>query len=192
MTRDEKLKLIRDFVIQNLTFYDAPVNEVKVKMFAAELVDLDLQSISVAFATFRQEKGRRMMPMPADIRDRVKPLAVSDDALAIEAVARIVQGLSKFGGYRGEEAKTFVGELGWEVVKRQGGWTELCSSVGVDNPIGVFQSQAVKIAKAVLEQSRAGTLGDAPELPQHRIAADPTAKMVSMQELLAHVKEKQP
>lgn len=191
MSQEDKLKALRALVIQNLTFYDAPVNEVKVKMFAVELQDLDVVRVSQALAAFRQEKGRRMMPMPSDIRDKIKPLSLSDDTLAIEAVARIVQSLSRFGGYRGEDAKAYIGELGWEVVKRQGGWTELCTNVGVDSPVGVFQAQAIKIAKAVLEQSRAGTLGAPPELPQQRIAADPNAKMVSMKELLEHVKEKQ-
>lgn len=190
MTEEDKLKTLKKLVVQNLTFYDAPINEVKVQMFAAELKDLDLGAVISVFASFRQEKGRRLMPMPSDIRDRIKPLSLSDDTLAIEAVARIVQSLSRFGGYRSEDAKAFIGELGWEVVKRQGGWTELCTNVGVDSPIGVFQAQAIKIAKAVLEQSRAGTLGAPPELPQQRIAADPNAKMVSMKELLEHVKEK--
>lgn len=190
--REEKLKTLRGIVIQNLTFYDAPVNEIKVKMFATELADLEVNAVAWAFARFRQEKGRRQMPMPADIRDKIEPSAVSDDAIAIEAVARIVESLSRFGGYRHQDARAYIGELGWEVVKRQGGWTQLCTEVGADTPIGVFQAQAIKIAKSVLEHSRAGTLGEAPQLPRARIASDQPAKMISMTELLEHVREKGP
>lgn len=165
MKPEEKLKLIRDLVIQNLMYYDAPIAEVKVKLFAADLADLELADLERALVNFRREPGRRMMPMPSDIRHKIKPVLVSDEALCIEAVARIVQALSSYGPYRHDDAKNHIGQLGWEIVLRQGGWQEVCTSVGVENPIGVFQSQAVKIGKSILEQSRAGTLGTAPAIP---------------------------
>ncbi len=169
MTPEQKLKLIRDLIIQNLTFYDAPVNEMKVKMFAAELQDLDLQAIDLTLSDFRKEKGRRLMPMPSDIRDKIRPVSVSDESIAIEATTRIVTAISKYGHTNHEAAKNFIGQLGWEVVKRQGGWNEVCQT----DMVGVFQSQSVKIAKSVLEQSRAGMLDHPPELPVSRHAAGP-------------------
>jgi hypothetical protein len=158
----EHLKKLNKLVLENLVFYDAPVNEQKVKMFAAELADLPIERLAQAFAAFRQEKGRRQMPMPADLRARVQPTSVSDESIAIEAVSRVVTAISKFGPYRQADAKEYVGELGWAVVHRQGGWQEVCQV----EIVGVFQSQALKVARAVLEQSRAGLLDRAPELPE--------------------------
>lgn len=109
----------------------------------------------------------RYFPTIAEIVDRV-PGAVSDAALADAAVSRIIQAVSAIGPYRHDDAKEFVGELGWRVVKQYAGWEELCKSLGEDTPVGVFKSQALKTALMVIERSRAGVLSNAPELPAPR------------------------
>ena len=44
---------------------------------------------------------------------------------------KIVQAMSLFGGYRNDEAKKFIGEIGWKVVQNNGGWQEMCWSANV-------------------------------------------------------------
>jgi hypothetical protein len=158
----DKLKAITQMVIENLVFYDAPVNEVKVKMFAHELKDQDLEKIAAAFSTFRNEKGRRQMPMPADVKAKMN-VNVSDDSLAIDAASRIVTAISRFGYTNTNDAKTYIGELGWRAVSQQGGWSAVCQS---DSPIGVLQAQLIKLIKALLEKAHAGTLDSPPEIPR--------------------------
>jgi hypothetical protein len=67
------MKKIFEIILENASFYDAPMNEIKLKLFAKELEDLSLSDVDRAFAHFRREPGRRVLPMPADIRGFIKP-----------------------------------------------------------------------------------------------------------------------
>lgn len=39
---------------------------------------------------------------------------------------KIAQSIKKFGSYNGADAKSYLGDDGWEQVKRMGGWAQLC------------------------------------------------------------------
>lgn len=69
MSDEGKLK---SMILENAAFYDAPMNELKMKLYAAELLDCVIEEVATAFAFFRREKGRRNMPMPADIRELIR------------------------------------------------------------------------------------------------------------------------
>lgn len=152
-----KDQLLKDMLLYNFTYYGTQLSEAMVKMFATELADLEIEDLQRAFAEFRREKGRRQMPMPADIRWKIKPDVCSDRALATEAAARILTAISKFGHPNGIHAKEYIGQLGWSVVTMQGGWIELCRSVGDDVPTSVAQSQWIRLAESLLEMGRALT-----------------------------------
>lgn len=66
------MKKIYDMVLENAAFYDAPMNELKLKLFASELQDLPTEGVAAAFANFRRQNGRRQLPMPADIREYIR------------------------------------------------------------------------------------------------------------------------
>lgn len=157
MSQDEKLKSIKKLVVQNLTFYDAPISEVKVQMYAAELSDLDLESIGRTFERFRREKGRRQMPMPADIRDVIKPdaqpLTLEDEAQL--AVGKIVQGLKNFPRDMPVSARSFIGETGWEVVESNGGWWNLCMMS--DEQLQYALPRWKKLAEAIRRRQAQGS-----------------------------------
>lgn len=151
----ENDRIVKETVIENLVYYDAAVSEARVRMFAAELADLDPVAVRRAFAEFRRERGRRQMPMPADVRARIAPADVSHRALATEAAARVLTAISSYGPWQVDRARSYVGELGWAVVTAQGGWSEVCRTTGEDTPVGVAQAQWTRLAEALLETGRA-------------------------------------
>lgn len=145
----EKDKLIKDLIIENFVFYNDQISEVRVRIFAAELADLEVEDIARAFAEYRREKGRRLMPMPSDIRSKIQPGDCSHRALAVEAAARILTAIKNYDGNT-QKSKDYIGELGWSVVRVQGGMDELSRSVTNDN-IQICQAQWRDIAMAHLE-----------------------------------------
>lgn len=147
----ERLKKIRSLVIENLTYYDAPINEMKVKMFAKELDDsgLMIEKIANAFRSFRLESGRRLMPMPSDIIAKANPKA-DHESLALDSAARIIQAVSKYGYPNPEHAKNFIGELGWHAVQRFGGWQYICENLGVKINQQTLFAQARDLLKATI------------------------------------------
>lgn len=141
--------------------YDADV----LSMMIDDLQDLPIIQIEAAFARYRRDPKNKFAPMPAQIRELIIPTP-SDDTNAREAVSRIQEAVGKFGSWRGDEARPYVGELGWGIVKRMGGWGHLCENLGTTLDALTFQAQARELAKSHMELSRAGALGQAPALPE--------------------------
>lgn len=156
-------QVLKSLLIQDAAYWDAPMNEVKIRAWAEQLQGLDPDQVHAAMKHFRDEKGRREMPKPADIKAFLNP-TVSDDGLAREAAARVIEAISRFGYMRGAEAKEWIGELGWSVVKVYG-WEYICENCGVGLQVGQLTAQIRDLAKSHLEMARAGKLNQAPELP---------------------------
>ncbi len=120
----------------------------------------------------------RYFPTISEIVDRL-PGTLSDSALADAAVSRILQAVSAIGPYRHDDAKSYIGRLGWQVVKQYAGWEELCKALGDDTPVGVFKAQATKTAMLVIERARAGLIDAAPELPSPSHSVDRVKKLIN-------------
>ncbi|RDB37368.1 MAG: hypothetical protein DCC88_00135 [Spirobacillus cienkowskii] len=39
---------------------------------------------------------------------------------------KIIQAMSLFGSYKNDDAKKFIGEIGWKIVQKNGGWQNMC------------------------------------------------------------------
>jgi hypothetical protein len=142
------MKKLYDLILQNAGFYDAPMSESKLKLFASELAAIPLQELEKAFSIFRNEPGRRLLPMPADIKKILSAGEMSGDYIAIEAASKIVEAMSKFGWTNPEKAKEFMGAIAWEVVKREGGWAALCERTNNDD-LPILRAQLRELAKVV-------------------------------------------
>lgn len=62
MTKEQINKLL----IDESAYWDAPMNEVKIRQYAEELMGLDERDLRASVQYFRRQAGRRQMPMPAD------------------------------------------------------------------------------------------------------------------------------
>lgn len=153
MSSDENLKAIKQIIIENCAFFDAPMNDLKLKMFAQELGSLRAEDVAKAMHHFRQEKGRRQMPMPADIKSFLDP-KVSDDSEAEIVAGKIQKAISSFGHTNPGQAKEYIGDLGWRVVDSYGGWYYICANAGSGFKIDTARAQWRNMAKAFMEKDR--------------------------------------
>jgi len=62
---------------------------------------------------------------------------------------RILTSVGKFGPDRGAEAKQWIGEVGWQAVKRFGGYGGLCSNLTYQN-MGLYRDKLEAILKDLL------------------------------------------
>jgi hypothetical protein len=108
-------------------------------------------------------KATERFPSVADIKLVMNP-QVDPKHEANEAAGRIVQAVNKFGHPSGADAKDFIGELGWLVVQRHGGWSSLCLMLNADN-ITFFKAQFRDMALSLSARAAAG-LVDPPALPK--------------------------
>jgi hypothetical protein len=91
-----------------------------------------------------------------------KPSVTLEDE-ASEASARIFAAVKKYGWCNRDEAKEFIGSVGWAVVENNGGWTNLCQTLQ-DRMIPTLTAQYRELAKTQIKKAKTGTLGEAPQL----------------------------
>lgn len=135
--------------------------------------DLDFTSVMQTLnAWARTEKT---FPHPADIREKIKPeINPEDDA---QDVANLIIGaIGKYGYTNPESARMAMGELGWETVRRMGGWKSLCETVTLQNA-ATYRAQIRDYAGTVRRKAMRGELDERTALP--RPAATEVQKLIS-------------
>ena len=87
------------------------------------------------------------LPRFPDISDIVKIIEppVSQDDKANEIAGLIIECISRFGYANTELAKKEIGPLGWFVVERAGGWTNVCATTNKE--LGILKAQLRDMAK---------------------------------------------
>lgn len=139
--------------------------EYLLELYLQQFEDLDGQLVCKAIENLIvNRKATDKFPSIADIRGLVVPVAQPKQE-AVMAANLIIQAVGKFGYMNYEEAKDFVGSLGWRVVEMHGGWSALCSMLNHENTT-FYKAQFKELAETLLAKEKAGTLNQAPQLGQ--------------------------
>jgi hypothetical protein len=156
MTNNEKTELAKIYAATCKAF-DKSLEPDVLRMQIEDLSDLDFSKVVAALAKYRQDEKSITWPRAGKIRALVNPL-MSRDSLANEAASRIREAIGLFGWPNGDQARKHIGELGWMVVERSGGWSYLCENHGVELQPLTFHAQARDLSKAILESKEVGVL----------------------------------
>lgn len=139
------------------------LTDTRMKAYLFALKDLSVDELKASVFKLMNDPSLTRFPMPGKILEHARPqISTEDDAK--EAAARIIHAVSKFGWCNRQEARAYIGELGWQVVEMQGGWVNLCENMR-PNMIPNLQAQFRELAKTVHTKSRLGTLDTPPALP---------------------------
>lgn len=145
MTQNERAQLL-EYVAALSAYYQRPLSDIVLKMYADDLNDLPLNDILKAYDGYRRDPKNRTMPLPAQIRAILAP-EPDTESMSREIVARILEAQDRFGYTWPAEAKQFIGEVGWSVVRAYGGWENFCSGLGQDFTVDAFSAQARELLK---------------------------------------------
>lgn len=130
----------------------------RASMFITALCDFipaTLDEYLKALRRYTEDSKNRNFPNPSQLRPYLRP-ELSIEAKANEAAYRIRSAITKFGWAQPIEAKEYMGDLGWTIVERSGGWQHLCQNHGVDIDPLIFHAQARESAKAIIESAALG------------------------------------
>lgn len=176
MTPDEKQKL-KALIVATAMYYGHEIEDTVLSLYVEDLEDLEFPAVARAIGEVRRDPKTTRFPLPAVIRDRIAPVDLSD-ADAKEAASRIVQAVAKFGWCNPNSAQSFIGELGWFIVQRQGGWLNVCQMTDHRN-LTSLQAQWRDLGASIHRRALAGTLHIPPALPAPRHELDsPTMKIL--------------
>ncbi len=155
--------------------------------------DLPADEVASVLASWMKTTRLARYPFPSEIRERLGHSEAPED-IGRDVASRIIESVSRFGWNNSESAKEFIGELGWVVVTRQGGWVTVCQELDENNK-GVMQAQMRDLAITVYRRAQTGKLDQAPALPVSTKAAhlklqNPNSELRSFSGLLNEIKEK--
>ena len=161
MTPDEIQKL-KALIIATAMYFGHEIPDAVLPLYAEDLSDLPFDDVYRAIGEIRRDPRTTRFPLPAAIREKALP-GMNPESAALEAVSRVIRAVSRVGPYDLERARAMVGELGWEIVIREGGWENVCQVLTFDNETSL-RAQWRNLALSVIDRARAG-LTEAPSLP---------------------------
>jgi hypothetical protein len=170
-------RAVKETIILTASYYNRQLSEQVLEMYIEDLADLDPTAVIAAYRAYRRNPKNLVFPLPAQIRALVAP-DVDPESAAREIAARITGAITKFGWCNATEARAFIGEVGWGIVERQGGWMHLCQNHGVTIQPSAFQAQvrdqaasalkfpagAMNQALRIVERTKAGEMQSIGEL----------------------------
>lgn len=137
------------------TIYSKEIKQDFLSMYLDNISDIPFAKLKYACQKYLNDPKNRSFPLPAQLRAISSP-EPDNDQLAKEAAARIPQAIVKFGYTNPSRAREFIGELGWRVVERFGGWQVVCEQHGVTISPDTFYAQARDLARSTLDLGDAG------------------------------------
>lgn len=156
--------------------------------------DEGLEIILSAIDRYIEDAKNKVFFSPATLRPYLRP-ELSPEAKSNEVASRIRSAIGKFGWPNPEDARAYIGDLGWKVVERFGGWQALCENHGVDLSALTFHAQARDTVRGLIESNNLG-LFDKPigiEFKEQRnedfLLSDKKNEQIS--NLLSHLKNKE-
>lgn len=132
---------------------------IMISVLEEEFQDVGSQRIIQAIIDYKKDPKNKAFPSPSVLHGYLRPI-VSTDAQAQEIAGRITESISRFGYVGGVKAREYIGEIGWSVVQRFGGWAEVCRDHGVSIQPGQFFAQTRDMIKAKIEIDKAGKTND--------------------------------
>lgn len=139
MSTEELVKVAQAFAL-TAAYYRVKIEDQVLKMYAEDVSDLDFNEVIVALGSYRRDPKNRQMPLPAQIRDIVEPEPTPESG-GRDVASSIQCAIVKYGYSNEGLARQFIGPQGWDVVQRWGGWSHLCTNMGVSIDPGQFYAQ---------------------------------------------------
>jgi hypothetical protein len=138
------------------SYYRTSLSPTQFAMYAEDLSGLTPAELVHACREYRRNPQNKFFPLPSALVAIVRPVETELD-LGNDVASRVIGSVSKFGSYRGSEARAYIGEIGWECVQRFGGWVTICSELNDETKTSIF-AQLRGLAQTVAKKGANGTL----------------------------------
>jgi len=144
---------------------NAQLNDIVIASYDMALAPYGYDAVAEAInEVIANRNGRDPFPSVKEIKRFLPNAEQDDEKKAIDVAARLISAVSKIGsiegppeGERWQKLKAYVGPIGWEIIKNQGGWNSLCEALTYKN-MSTFQAQWRGYALALIDKARKGDL----------------------------------
>lgn len=146
-------------------YYKTTLTENQLKMYSDDLMCLSESELFEAVQKYRLQQENIFFPLPAKLIAIIKPVESEIDIGRVVS-GRIITAISKYGYNNKLKAEEFIGDLGWQVVKYQGGWLSICELTS--DQIRDEQPRWRDLAVTLNKRSLNGKIDEAPQLEKSR------------------------
>lgn len=169
MNQDERNILAKELINLALFYGKNDLTSLAVSQYLAVLdrfYNKSLQSYLSALDLYLNDGGNKYFPSPAQLKPYLEPKASSRDQ-ALEIAQRCFGAIKKFGYNKPNEAKDYIGEVGWRLIQNRGGWYFHCTEI-MERDIPNLTAQFRDTLQTYVNQ---GNLPDATFFDKARIEA---------------------
>lgn len=131
-------------------YYDKRLTTNQLGMYVEDLIDLTGDELRAACKLYRQDAKNERFPLPAKLIALARPKESPEDA-GREIAAKIIDAVYKDGHANPERARSRMGEEGWSIVSRMGGWSQFCAELTNDN-LTTFRAQIRDLATTIVRR----------------------------------------
>jgi hypothetical protein len=164
---------IKEAIYLTAQYYGLDMRADVLAMYAEDLADLPPQAVLDAYKAYRRDPANIKPPLPAQIRRMLNPEA-NNKQHAQEIAQRCFGAIRKFGYTKPQQAKEYIGELGWRLIERRGGWFSHCQNT-MESDIPILTAQFRDSLTSYVEQ---GERQDSEYFNKARIEFNETTKLL--------------
>lgn len=134
--------------------FGVALSEFRLKLYAEALACMSASEVEAAIRLILKDPELKFFPLPAVILEKVRP-TLSIDTATQELLQRCISAVSQFGYMSAKQAHEYVGDIAWEALGGQSGWTQFCCAGDFESggsEIGTARAQLRGVLKAKLTQ----------------------------------------
>lgn len=167
--KQHKIKLL-----ELAMFYEKVLSDDQVQLYGKYLYEkLTVQELDQAIRLYFDNPQNEFFPQPISKLVALIKNPIQDQDMANEVASKLCSALSKYGPDSWERARDYIGELGWLVASKLGGWSYLCQTL-TNSEMQIFRAQARDLAKTQIALARANRLHTPIEIPNQANGNGPT------------------
>lgn len=177
---NERFQQLKVLILSLAEYYREPLTKNQVVMYAQDFLEsgLTFEQISTSIKIYRRDVKNARFPLPAVLIEILKPSQPSAREVGVEVAQRIIRAIKRHGytwnwadGYRPfltfkEAFIAEVGDLAWEVVQLEGGWTAICTNEAEESTL---HAQLRDKAASLYNKALNGKLHQLPTIPKSRL-----------------------
>jgi hypothetical protein len=166
MNQQEKIK-VGEMWIGLAQMYGKDIPAVVMKLMLDAISDLDAMRVLQCMNHWAMNSKIGRHPLPAEIREFVFPKLDPKDA-GREVALRIREAVTKYGWNNATPAREHIGESGWGVIERMGGWLHICENLGAEIQETTFMAQCRDAVESGFRLKEQGFNPDRPAIEQNK------------------------
>lgn len=195
--------ILKKNLVSMSAMYGRKLDDDVLRLYVSALNSYSIEQLQKAFAEIMTDPKIKTMPIIADILQKLNPTMTDrDDGVVIaNKIFSLVQrkgrdwehsptfhdgegfyiGNGKYFADFGSALKEELGDLGYEVVRRMGGWLSCCLAFN-NSDHAVVKAQIRDLSETIKRMAKAGQLAQMPTLPEGPRSEQLTATIKQLSE----------